>query len=238
LSVDGLEHLVKGFTFDLLTDWVPDPLGSLDVIALLREGRFPKQESVNAGWLTVPMLNKSELVPVVDVCVRASLHIQTESALHKHTVSRWMDGRDQFRSVVLNVCAVYISPRRFKTYVDVRMSVGFPTPSSRLSYLALDCESGTGVGARRTSVVYQARGRQGQLVRATPSGGRAAVASRAVRGRPRGRAAVLSTGCHASPGAVWRSEPRANHLRAPVTRRDAPTGTRSSTGTPSRSRNP
>ena len=49
-----------------------------------------------------------------------------------------------------------------------------------------------------------------------------------VEGCPRADArsgCARSTGCHASPGAVWRSKPGANHLRAAVTPRDARAGT-------------
>ena len=70
----------------------------------------------------------------------------------------------------------------------------------------------------------------------TPSRGQSCTSPAAgcVEGCPRAGArsgCARSTGCHASPGAVWRSKPGADHLGAPVTRRDARAGTRRSPGT-------
>jgi hypothetical protein len=57
------------------------------------------------------------------------------------------------------------------------------------------------------------------------------VTSRAAPGPARGRAAPGRRDATRTPGALWRSKPGANHLRALVTRRDTPAGTRRSSGT-------
>ncbi|MEU2558393.1 hypothetical protein ABZ626_03460 [Streptomyces longispororuber] len=77
------QALAAAFDGDLLTDYVPDALGAVDVRRLLSADR-PLDEPLDVGHLRVPLARRVEVVPVVSCAARAHMLRLTEQALHAH----------------------------------------------------------------------------------------------------------------------------------------------------------
>ncbi|GHE78401.1 hypothetical protein GCM10018785_53200 [Streptomyces longispororuber] len=77
------QALSAAFDGDLLTDYVPDALGAVDVRRLLCTGR-PLEDPLHVGHLRVPLARRLEVVPVVSCAARARMLRLTEQALSAH----------------------------------------------------------------------------------------------------------------------------------------------------------
>ncbi|UNO42199.1 hypothetical protein [Streptomyces sp. MST-110588] len=78
------QALSTAFDGDLLTDYVPDALGAVDVRRLLSIGRPLDDEPFRVGHLRVPLARRAEVIPVVSCAARARMLRLTEQALSDH----------------------------------------------------------------------------------------------------------------------------------------------------------
>jgi hypothetical protein len=84
----GDADLVSGFQQDMLTDWVPDPIGASDVLSAWAETPDPLEiarlsDSPSGSQMEAAFRGRVETVRIIDSPLRAALHIAVETSIRE-----------------------------------------------------------------------------------------------------------------------------------------------------------